>query len=317
MEKRTKNLYQPKVLDGSILAFYRLQGMEAHKSESSQFESHGTYKIYFFEGGECKYIVQNRIYELEPGDIILLDDLTLHKLNIASPDTYVRSMIHFSPTWLKEMLPMLGIPSLLDPFQKLNNCILRSGLDTSGQYVSRKIKKIVKRLEVIHQEFRCTGKINIVLETELKLEFLQLLLYIYKLSECEHLRIKQKKTEKKLHAEKIASWINQYYSEKICLERIANEFNLNKYYISHIFKEVTGYTVMQYVMECRLIQVKYLLEMKPELSLEEIFTSTGFESAAHFSRFFKEKMGVTPTSYRKMKSSPRFNQLSSALSKLL
>lgn len=316
MEEKTKNLDQSRVLDRSIMAFHRLQGMKTHRSESSQFESHGTYKIYFFEGGECKYLVQNRIYELEPGDIILLDDLTLHKSNITSPDTYVRSMIQFHPVWLREMLPILGIPNLFDLFQKLNNCILRPGLDDMGQYVSRKIKKIAEALEVIQQEFQCTGKINTLLETELKLEFLQLLLYIYKLSECEHVRIKQKKTEKKLHAEKIASWINQYYSEKICLERIAKEFNLNKYYVSHIFKEVTGYTVMQYVMECRLIQVKYLLEMKPDLSLEEIFTSTGFESAAHFSRFFKEKMGITPTSYRKMKSSPRFNQLCSVLNNL-
>jgi len=316
MKKRARNLYQPRVLDRSILAFHRLQGMEAYMSESNQFESHNTYEIYFFEGGQCKYLIQNRIYELEPGDIILLDDLTLHKSNIPSPDTYVRSIVHFNPAWLKEMLPMLGIPNLLNPFQQLNNCILRTRFDASGHYVSRKIKKITKGLEVIDQEFQCTGKINTVLETELKLEFLQLLLYIYKISECEHLQIKQKKTEKKQHAEKIASWINQYYSEKICLERIAKEFNLNKYYVSHVFKEVTGYTVMQYVMECRLIQVKYLLEMKPDLSLEEIFTSTGFESAAHFSRFFKEKMGITPTSYRKMKTSQRFNQLCSVLNKV-
>ena len=104
-----------------------------------------------------------------------------------------------------------------------------------------------------------------------------------------------------MHAENIASWINQHYSEKITLERIAKELNLNKYYVSHVFKEVTGFTVMQYVMECRLIQVKYLLEMRPDLSLEEIFTATGFESGAHFSRFFKDKMGMTPTSYRKKK----------------
>ena len=316
MEQKAKSLDQSRVLDGSIMAFHRLQGMKAHKSESSQFDSHGTYKIYFFEEGECKYLVQNRIYELEPGDIILLDDVTLHQSTITSPDTYVRSMIQFHPIWLKEMLPMLGIPNLLDLFQNLNNCILRSRSDEKGQYVSAKIKKIAKALEVIQQEFQCTGKINFLLETELKLEFLQLLLYIYKLSECEHVSMKQKKTEKKLHAEKIASWINQHYPEKICLERIAKEFNLNKSYVSHIFKEVTGYTVMQYVMECRLAQVKYLLEMKPDLSLEEIFTSTGFESAAHFSRFFKEKMGITPTSYRKMKSSLRFNQLCSVLSKI-
>lgn len=302
MEKRARNLYQPKVLDESILAFHRLKGMDGHMYESNQFESHSTYEIYFFEEGQCKYLIQNRIYELEPGDIILLDGLTLHKTNTANPDTYVRSMVHFSPIWLEEMLPMLGIPNLMDPFKKLNNCILRTKCDASGQFVAEKIKKIAKQLKVIDQEFRCTGKINVLLETELKLEFLQLLLRIYKISKCEHLQIKQKKTEKKRHAENIASWINQNYTEKVCLERIAKELNLNKYYVSHVFKEVTGYTVMQYVMECRLIRVKYLLEMRPDQSLEEIFISTGFESGAHFSRFFKEKMGMTPTSYRKMKN---------------
>ena len=306
MEKRTRNLYQPKVLDESILAFHRLQGMEAYMPESNETESHSKYEIYFFEGGQCKYLIENRIYELEPGDIILLDGLTLHKSNITSPDSYVRSVIHFTPIWLKEMLPLLGIPNLLDPFKKLNNCILRTGFDASGQYVSEKMKWIAKQLEVIDQEFQCTGKINVLLEAELKLEFLQLLLYIYKMSECEHLRIKEIKSEKKRHAENITSWINQYYAEKVCLERIAKELNLNKYYVSHVFKEVTGYTVMQYVMECRLIQVKYLLEMRPDQSLEDIFTSTGFESGAHFSRFFKEKMGMTPTSYRKMKRKQLF-----------
>ena len=126
------------------------------------------------------------------------------------------------------------------------------------------------------------------------------------MSEYPHFQVELKKTEKRQHAVNIVSWINQHYCEKISLERIAKELNLNKYYISHIFKEVTGYTVMQYVMECRLIQVKYLLEMNLDQSLEDIFLSTGFESAAHFSRFFKERIGMTPTNYRKLKGRETF-----------
>ena len=299
MNKWTKDLYQPKVLDESILAFYRLQGLNAGVNEFNQFESHSTFEIFFLEEGDCKYFIQNQVHDLQPGDILLLDGLTLHKSGPISPDTYTRSMVHFSPVWLKKMLLVVGMPSLLDPFQK--KCILRTGFNASGQYVAEKIKWIAKQLETIDQEYQCTGKINALLETEVKIEFLQLLMKIYKMSECEQLLVEQKKTEKKQHAENIASWINQHYCEKISLERIAKELSLNKYYVSHVFKEVTGYTVMQYVMECRLIQVKYLLEMNLEKSLEDIFLSTGFESAAHFSRFFKERIGMTPTSYRKMK----------------
>lgn len=302
MEKKASNFYQPKALDNIILAFHQLQGIDTHLAQSNQMESHSTYEIYFFEEGQCNYTIQNRIYNLEPGDIILLDGLTLHKSHTTSPDTYKRSIIHFNKAWVEDILPMLGIPNLLEPFQKLNNCILRTKFDSSGQFISEKIKWIARQLETIEQEFKNTAKINLLLETELKLEFLQLLLHIYKLSKCEDLRIMQKRTEKKRHVDNITAWINRHYAEKVTLERIAKELNLNKYYVSHVFKEVTGYTVMQYLMERRLMQVKFLLEMRPEQSLEEIFTSTGFDSGAHFSRFFKEKMGMTPTNYRKMKN---------------
>ena len=300
MSKWAKDV-QPKVLDGSILASYRLQGLNADVSGVNQFESHGTYEIFIFEEGQCNYFIHDTMYDLQPGDIILLDRFTLHKTNTVSPDTYVRSAVHFSPAWLGRIFPVLGMPNLLDPFHNLDNGILRTGFNASGQYVAEKIKWIAKQLKKIDQEYQSTGKINSILETELKIEFLQLLMRIYKMSQCPQMHVEQKKTERKQHAENIVSWINQHYCEKISLERIAKEFNLNKYYVSHVFKEVTGYTVMQYVMECRLIQVKYLLEMKLDQSLEEIFRSTGFASAAHFSRFFKERIGMTPTSYRKLK----------------
>ena len=303
---KVNNSYQSKVLDESILAFYCLQGLDTNNAGFNQFESHSSYEIYLLHEGQCKFFIHDQIYDLQAGDIILLNGLTLHKSNAVYPDTYTRSMIHFSPTWLKKMLPVLGMPNLLDPFQKLNNCVLRTGFNASGQYVAEKIKWLAKQLEAIDQEFQCTGRINSLLETELKIEFLQLLMKIYKMSEYPHFQVELKKTEKRQHAVNIVSWINQHYCEKISLERIAKELNLNKYYISHIFKEVTGYTVMQYVMECRLIQVKYLLEMNLDQSLEDIFLSTGFESAAHFSRFFKERIGMTPTSYRKLKGRKTF-----------
>ena len=315
MNRWATDCYQPKVLDESIMAFYRLQGLNQAMSEN-RFDTHSTYEIYVFEEGHCNYFIQDAIYDLQPGDIVLLDGLTLHKANTTSPETYVRSMVHFSPAWWEKIMSRLGMPNLLSPFQKMNTCILRTGFDDSGQYVSKKIRWLAVQLEEIHREFEFTGQVNVLLKAEIELEFLQLLMKIYKMSASQYFRVEPKNIEKKRQADNIASWINQHYCEKISLERIAKELNLSKYYISHLFKEVTGYTVMQYVMDCRLIQVKYLLEMQPNLPLEDIYISTGFESAAHFSRFFKERMGMTPTSYRKMKSGSKFVQLCSTLSKV-
>ena len=71
MKVAARDLYQPKVLDEAIIAIHRLQGVHTDMSGLDQFESHSTHEIYFFEEGQCKYLIQNRIFELEPGDIIL------------------------------------------------------------------------------------------------------------------------------------------------------------------------------------------------------------------------------------------------------
>jgi transcriptional regulator GlxA family with amidase domain len=54
-------------------------------------------------------------------------------------------------------------------------------------------------------------------------------------------------------------------------------------------------------MGCRLNQVKYLLEIEPDRSLTEVSRAAGFENVSHFSRYFKEKMGITPSGYREKK----------------
>lgn len=282
-----------------INASYRLQGMESY---TFPFHSHKEfYEIYLFHSGDCKYLINNRIYELQPGDIIILDGMTLHKPNPRPGSTYTRSTLHFSPIWLRELLSVLGVPHLLDPFQKLNNCLLRTGYDEAGHFVDGQIKQISGVLTQMNEEMQHTGKKNELLETEVKLQLVQLLIGIYKMSQKELAQVTSKKTEKELHAESIATWINTHYAEKISLKRLAEELNLSKYYASHVFKEVTGFTVMEYVMGCRLNQVKYLMEMEPDQSLSEVSRAAGFESVAHFSRYFKEKVGITPSQYRKNK----------------
>jgi AraC-like DNA-binding protein len=298
IEKPTTLSYSKKIMDEWINAFYRVKGVDY---SPFNFHSHQEYEIYFFHSGDCKYLINNRIYELEPGDIILLDGMTLHKPNPGTGSTYTRSMLHFSPTWLQELLITLGIPNLLDPFKKLNNCLLRTRYDETGQFVDSRIKEIAASLTHIDEELKRTGKKNELFEAEVKLELVQLLIGIYKMSQKELAQVTSKKSEKELHAEAIASWINEHYTEKVSLDRIAAELNLSKYYASHVFKEVTGFTVMEYVMACRLNQVKYLLEMEPDQSLTDVSRATGFESVAHFSRFFKEKVGTTPSQYRKTK----------------
>ncbi|OIK07161.1 hypothetical protein BIV60_27120 [Bacillus sp. MUM 116] len=283
-------------MENWILADYRMQGMQ---TSSFEFHSHHEYEIYFFHAGECKYLINNRIYDLQPGDILLMDGLILHKPNPRLESLYTRSVVHFSPTFVVELLEVLGVPNLLDPFKKLNNWLLRTGYDESARVVDEKIERIANLVVQCNKERQHSIQKDELLEAEIKIQLIQLLIEIYHMSQKELAQVTSKSTEKEKHAESIASWINENYKEKINLDRIAGELNLSKYYASHVFKEITGFTVMEYVMGCRLNQAKFLLEMEPNHSLAEVARQSGFESISHFSRFFKEKVGITPTQYRK------------------
>jgi len=282
-----------------VTANYRLIDKNGY---SSDFHSHKEYEIYLFHSGECKYLIHNRIYDLKPGDLLLMDGLTLHRANPAPSVPYERSMVHFSPKWLQPVIDVLEIPNLLEPFDKLNNCVLRAQNSNELKKIEHLIKQISQIDIQITDDNRKNKRIKrYEIEAELKILVIELLLQVYKLSKINMEESQSIKSEKDEHVENIATWIEQNFQRKISLDEISFALNLSKFYISHIFKEVTGSTVMEYLMTCRLNQVKYLLEMHPEKSLATISQESGFESSAHFSRFFRKRTGLTPTDYRRQR----------------
>ena len=247
------------------------------------------YEIYLFHSGSCRYVIHNQILDLEPGDILLMDGSTLHKPNVNREREYIRSVIHFSPQWVESTLQELGIADVLDLFKDLQHCLIRTDDDGEKQYIEGLIYQLVEK------DKESTDKMK---EAEMKTILIQLLIRIHYLCDSNAIKVPYQKTEKFLHTQRIGAYIRENFSNKITLDRLSTELNLSKSYISHLFKEMTGYTVMEYVMTCRLAQVKFLLEMEPSKPLKDVSFECGFESVSHFSRFFKEKVGITPKEYR-------------------
>lgn len=100
------------------------------------------------------------------------------------------------------------------------------------------------------------------------------------------------------------------YAEDLSLDDIAEDLNLSKSYLSHLFKEITGTTIMNFLMGYRLTQAQYSLKVRTDLNISQIAELTGFESNEHFSRFFKKHLGLSPSDYRKLQIeySQKFSQ---------
>lgn len=97
---------------------------------------------------------------------------------------------------------------------------------------------------------------------------------------------------------KVKIYIDKNYNENISLKSIAEAVNANQYYLSHIFKEETGFSPMQYVTRRRIGEAQNLL-INTQLSITEIAANVGYNNSNYFQNVFKKIVGYTPGSYRK------------------
>jgi AraC family transcriptional regulator len=88
-------------------------------------------------------------------------------------------------------------------------------------------------------------------------------------------------------------YIQEHLTENICLNEVADYLGLSRYYFCHLFKQSTGLSPYQYVIQCRVARAKQLLR-RGDFSLAEIAVACGFTHQSHLHRHFKRLTGVTP-----------------------
>jgi AraC-like DNA-binding protein len=88
-----------------------------------------------------------------------------------------------------------------------------------------------------------------------------------------------------------------YTSNNYSSVEIAKLANLSPYHFIRAFKQHTGKTPYEYLIDIKLEKAKEMLKNK-RCSITEVCFSCGFANHSHFSTVFKKRLGVTPTEYR-------------------
>lgn len=89
------------------------------------------------------------------------------------------------------------------------------------------------------------------------------------------------------------------FSETFTLSELATEYHISVSHLAHIFKSVTGYALMDYLIVCRLTAAKKYLSTT-SMPIKEIVDICGFGDESNFSRMFKARIGMTPSAYRRL-----------------
>ncbi|NOU71997.1 helix-turn-helix domain-containing protein [Paenibacillus sp. LMG 31458] len=100
------------------------------------------------------------------------------------------------------------------------------------------------------------------------------------------------------YSEKIMNWLEGHYADEISLDTLADHLHISKYYVSRIFKQETGATLMDYILARRIRQACLLL-ITSNKGIEQISIEVGMNNFPYFCQAFKKLVGTTPMKYRK------------------
>ena len=175
---------------------------------------------------------------------------------------------------------------LLDAFAKVKekeSYVVRFPGDVSADIFER-FQKIEDDIRIEDSEY--AGKLST------RIDVLQALISFNKACISEDFGFKPEARYNRKVIDLIA-YISDNLGKDLSIDRLADHFYMSKYHMMRIFKNETGYSIHQYILEKRILKAKsYILGGMPATTA---CLECGFKDYSTFSRAFKNQLGILPS----------------------
>ncbi|MFW5776276.1 MAG: response regulator transcription factor [Spirochaetota bacterium] len=103
---------------------------------------------------------------------------------------------------------------------------------------------------------------------------------------------------------KAREFLADRFDQSVGLRETAESLGVTPPYLSHLFRERTGRTLIDYLTAIRMERARELL-IASDRSVADIAGSVGYASTSHFSRVFKQSTGASPADFRRSRARAR------------
>ncbi|OKP91946.1 two-component system response regulator [Paenibacillus helianthi] len=101
--------------------------------------------------------------------------------------------------------------------------------------------------------------------------------------------------------EKSKRYIEANYHKDLSIEEVAEVADLSISHFCTLFKQMSGYTFLEFVTHCRMEKAKYILQ-NSNVKVYQVAPLVGYQDPRYFTQVFKKATGNTPTEYREANS---------------
>lgn len=241
------------------------------KQEGIKSHYHNLFEIYFLTKGSCTYFIDNKVYEVIPGDIVLIPEGVPHSIKYKSV-RHSRFLINCSLKY---------IPASVGPL--INNML----------YLYRNpnlYDDLLSIFSAIEKEYSKPDELS----DDILVCYTNMLFFL--LIRNENFCKTQKNNAN--FVQSAIEFMQSNFKDDVSLSKVASIYNVSPEHLSRTFKKETGFGFNKYLTLLRLKEGETLLK-ESNLPIGEIANRCGFNDGNYFSLIFKKYHGLSPKKVRR------------------
>lgn len=265
---------------GYLLEEFRLFHLKESRAQRFDYHYHEFDKVVVFLSGQVTYTVEGKAYFLSPGDLLLVPHHYIHQPDIGG-STYERYILWLSPEFLLEN----GLEPCFVRAAQSGFLLIRPGEERTHQLLNR-----LSQLEAALEERDAFGA-----QLLARTCCLQFLIGLNRGSQG-NLAADREVCRSDPKIQEILGYLNDHLAEPLTVQCLAERFYLSPSRLMHRFKEVTGCTIHQYILQKRLILAASLI--RSGVPVLKAASQSGFSDYSTFLRAFRGTYHCAPKELR-------------------
>lgn len=271
--KKIAAFMRPPVQEESLRSLYYMEAFSIFTCGSGFFtrrKDYHSYQIIYTYEGKGRLDYAGKTYHLNPGDGFFID--------CVEPHYYCTQ----GPHWKHSVLHMNGplLPLLYQKYIKKGTVTFR--LPITGHYQ----KNLEQLLHIYSNASPCR-------DWEAADCISHMLTELLKMPGDES--IQNQKIPKNIQY--LITYMENHFSANLTLDSLAEFSGISKYHLSREFKNYTGYSPVDYLIQLRIEHARTLLK-STDMPANKIAHTVGIHDINNFTKLFKKKTGMTPGKFR-------------------